>query len=256
MKAVILAGGRGARISEESLLRPKPMIDIGEMPILWHIMKNYQVAGVTDFIILVGYKGSQIKEFFLNYHKISSSVKVDLESGTSTSLGVNTEPWKVEIIDTGLEVNTGGRLLRAKDYLPECFYLTYGDGLSDLNVTKVYEKHQQGIFPVTLTAVRRPGRFGSIQTKPNSDVVSSFTEKPTGDNTFVNGGFYVVNREILEFINSDEDVLEKDTFSQLVQSEKIQIFRHEGFWHPMDTIHDREYLQSLWESGSAPWKQW
>ena len=256
MKAVILAGGRGTRISEESLLRPKPMIEIGDMPILWHIMKNYQVAGVSEFIVLVGYKGNLIKEFFLNYHKLNSSLSVDLESGTSKTLGKNLEPWKVEIIDTGLDVNTGGRLLRAGEYLPETFFLTYGDGLSDLDVMKVYEKHSRGNFPVTLTAVRRPGRFGSIQTQVDNDIVSSFTEKPTGDHAYVNGGFYVVNRKILQYINNDSDVLETDTFTQLVAGEKIQIFRHDGFWHPMDTIHDKEYLERLWKTESAPWKQW
>jgi len=219
-------------------------------------MKNYHVAGISEFIILVGYKGNLIKEFFLNYHKLNSSLRIDLESGTSNSLGRNLEPWKVEIIDTGLDVNTGGRLLRAEEFLPESFYLTYGDGLSDLDVTRVYDKHAGGDFPVTLTAVRRPGRFGSIQTLVGTDIVSSFTEKPTGDNTYVNGGFYVMNREILDYIKTDGDVLEKEIFPQLVEGGKIQIYRHDGFWHPMDTIHDREYLESLWATGQAPWKQW
>lgn len=256
MKAVILAGGFGTRISEETGLRPKPMIEIGHQPIIWHIMKIYSHYGVSDFIICCGYKGYQIKEFFLNYRYHLSDITINFENNDINIHNVAHEPWKVTLVDTGLETMTGGRIKRIRKYLDpdENFFLTYGDGLADIDIDTLLNRHNQTRNLVTVTAVEPPGRFGVLRTK--GDKVEDFGEKIDGSNKLINGGFFVVNERAIEFIRNDETVWEEEPMKGLAECGELGFYKHMGFWQPMDTLRDKNKLENLWQSGSAPWKVW
>jgi len=254
MKAIILAGGFGTRISEESHLKPKPMIEIGRMPILWHIMKNYSTFGVNEFVICLGYKGYMIKEFFANYYLHKSDVTIDLHKNEVSITKPDTEPWKVTLVETGENTMTGGRIKKAEKYIDDTFCLTYGDGVSNVNITSLIEFHKNKKEIATLTAVQPPGKFGSLLL--DGDRVSEFAEKPKGDNSWINGGFFVFETEVLDKIKDDSTILEKHVLSSLAKENQINAFRHDGFWQPMDTLRDKNYLQDLWATGNAPWKLW
>tara|TARA_B110001454_G_scaffold219176_1_gene250691 strand:+ start:631 stop:1395 length:765 start_codon:yes stop_codon:yes gene_type:complete len=254
MKAIILAGGFGTRISEESHLKPKPMIEIGRMPILWHIMKNYSTFGVNEFVICLGYKGYMIKEFFANYYLHKSDVTIDLHKNEVSITKPDTEPWKVTLVETGENTMTGGRIKKAEKYIDDTFCLTYGDGVSNVNITSLIEFHKNKKEIATLTAVQPPGKFGSLLL--DGDRVSEFVEKPKGDNSWINGGFFVFETEVLDKIKDDSTILEKHVLSSLAKENQINAFRHDGFWQPMDTLRDKNYLQDLWATGNAPWKLW
>lgn len=256
MKAVILAGGFGTRISEESSLRPKPMVEIGSYPILWHIMKIYSAHGINDFIICCGYKGYMIKEYFANYFLHRSDVTFDLKENSMEILQNEVEPWKVSLVDTGEKTMTGGRLKRVKKYLgSETFCLTYGDGVSDVDITQLVEFHRQQKVLGTLTAVQPPGRFGAFSLASGEHHVASFKEKPQGDGAWVNGGFFVLEPQVLDYISGDETVWEREPMEKLALDGKMAAYKHYGFWHPMDTVHDKNVLENLWQSGSAPWQE-
>jgi glucose-1-phosphate cytidylyltransferase len=255
MKAVILAGGRGTRISEESQARPKPMVEIGGRPILWHIMKIYGAAGITDFIVLLGYKGYMIKEFFANYFLHSSDVRIDMTTDTVTTLQSNAEPWTVTLLDTGADTMTGGRLLRARDHIgSETFSFTYGDGVTDLDVGRVVDFHRQAGSIATVTAVQPPGRYGTLDL--DDDMRARFAEKPQGSSGWVNGGYFVASPAILDYIDGDETVFEQGPLNQLSADGELSAYRHNGFWLGMDTLWDKINLDTLWNSGKAPWKIW
>ncbi len=256
MKAVILAGGRGTRLAEETHLRPKPMVEIGGMPILWHIMKIYAAHGVSDFIICLGYKGWMIKEFFLNYRQNSSDLRIDLSSGQVEVLRPAAEPWRVTLVDTGEESMTGGRLRRVGHYLrdEEAFCLTYGDGVSDVDVTALLAFHRAHGREATVTAVAPPGRFGALAREGTT--VSAFVEKPVGDGGTINGGFFVLSPKVLDRIGADDVTWEQDPMRSLATDDQLRAYDHRGFWHAMDTLRDREQLERLWASGAAPWKIW
>lgn len=257
MKAVILAGGLGTRISEETTIRPKPMVEIGEMPIIWHIMKTYEFYGVTDFIILCGYKGHIIKDFFLNYSHRRSSIEIDLQSGSIQHLTANGEKWKVQLIDTGESTMTGGRLKQARQYLhDQRFFLTYGDGLSNVDLNALLATHQSDESLVTLTAVQPPGRFGALALGDKQTKVTHFQEKPEGDGAWINGGFFVVEPEALDYIAGDDTSWEQQPLNSIAKAGKLSAYKHRDFWQPMDTLRDKNYLESLWRSGQAPWKTW
>ena len=256
MKAVILAGGLGTRLSEETAEKPKPMVEIGGKPILWHIMKMYSSHGVNDFVVCCGYKGYLIKEYFKNYFLHMSDVTFNM---TENNMHVHTEraePWKITLVDTGDASMTGGRLLRVKDYLKsdESFCFTYGDGLSDVNITELIKFHKESGKLATLTAVYPPGRFGALEIINNS--VKSFKEKPRGDGALINGGFFVLNPETLNYINGDDCVWEQEPLNALSELGQLQAFRHEAFWQPMDTLRDKNYLEKLWDEEKASWKTW
>jgi glucose-1-phosphate cytidylyltransferase len=255
MKAVILAGGRGTRISEESQARPKPMVEIGGRPILWHIMKIYGAAGITEFVVLLGYKGFMIKEYFANYFIHSSDVTIDLATDSVTTLQSNTEPWKVTLLDTGAETMTGGRLLRAREHIgDETFSFTYGDGVTDLDVRNVIDFHRQTDSIATVTAVQPPGRYGTLDL--DDGIHARFAEKPQGSSGWVNGGFFVASPSILDYIDGDDTVFEQAPLSQLSADGELSAYRHNGFWLGMDTLWDKINLDTLWNSGKAPWKIW
>ena len=256
MKAVILAGGKGTRISEESHMRPKPMIEIGGRPILWHIMNLYAHHGVNDFIIALGYRGHMIKEYFANYVLYSSDVTVDTGRGEIRYHQNYAEPWRVTMVDTGLETQTGGRLKRLARYLDpgEAFCMTYGDGVADVDISGLVDFHARHGKSATVTAVIPPGRYGALMLE--GDEVRSFTEKPPGDNAFINGGFFVLNPEVIDRIDGDETPWELTPLEGLARDGELQAFRHTGFWQPMDTLRDRTTLENLWASGEAPWKVW
>jgi glucose-1-phosphate cytidylyltransferase len=257
MKAVILAGGMGTRISEESTVRPKPMIEIGHKPILWHIMKGYAAYGITDFIVCSGYKGHMIKEYFANYFLHRSDVTFDLQRNEMHVHQNHVEPWRVTIVDTGENVMTGGRIKRVKNYIDgETFCLTYGDGVADVEIARVIEFHRVQQKLATLTAVQPPGRFGAFTLDKGQAVVSSFREKPQGDGAWVNGGFFVLEAEVLNYIEGDETVWEKQPMERLAREGQLAAYRHCGFWQPMDTLRDKMFLEELWASGQAPWKIW
>jgi glucose-1-phosphate cytidylyltransferase len=257
MKAVILAGGMGTRISEESSVRPKPMIEIGHKPILWHIMKSYAAHGITDFIVCSGYKGHMIKEYFANYFLQRSDVTFDLQKNRMEVHQNHVEPWRVTIVDTGENVMTGGRIKRVKNYIDgETFCLTYGDGVADVDIARVIEFHRVQQKLATLTAVQPPGRFGAFTLDKGQAVVSSFREKPQGDGAWVNGGFFVLEAEVLNYIEGDETVWEKQPMERLAREGQLAAYRHCGFWQPMDTLRDKMFLEELWASGQAPWKIW
>lgn len=256
MKAVILAGGYGTRLSEETHLRPKPMVEIGGKPILWHIMKLYSHYGIQDFIICLGYKGYLIKEYFANYFLHMSDVTFDMRSNQMTVHQKHVEPWKVTLVDTGSETLTGGRLKRVAAYLDqEDFCFTYGDGLADVNITDLIAFHRQSGTKATLMAVKPPGRFGSVSLGTDSRV-ASFIEKPLGDGGWINGGFFVLQTAVLEYLEGDRCSWEGSPLERLAQERQLSAYQHAGFWKPMDTLRDREQLEQLWHSGKAPWKVW
>lgn len=254
MKAVILAGGLGTRISEETSTKPKPMVEIGGKPILWHIMKSYSVHGVNDFIICCGYKGYVIKEYFANYFLHTSDVTFDMQNNQMEVHARNAEPWKVTLVDTGDETLTGGRLKRVKQYVQdeESFCFTYGDGVSDVNITELIEFHKSHGKLATLTATQPPGRFGAI----NFDgvKVNSFQEKPQGDGAWINGGFFVLSPKAIDYIDDDTTTWEKKPMEQLAEDGQLNAYFHRGFWQPMDTLRDKVHLEELWQTGKAPWK--
>lgn len=255
MKAVILAGGYGTRISEESTLRPKPMVEIGGRPILWHVMKIYAAHGITDFVICLGYKGYVIKEFFANYYLHGADVTVDTSTGSMEFHEAVTEPWRVTLSETGLDTMTGGRLRRVTRYLGDGpFCMTYGDGVSNVDIGKLIAFHKNHGKAATLTAVNPPGRFGSLDLK--SSRVERFTEKPPGDGTYISGGFFVLERRALDAIEDDQTVWERGPLEKLTAAGELMAYRHDGFWQPMDTLRDKQHLETLWQSGQAPWKIW
>jgi len=255
MKSVILAGGLGTRISEETLIRPKPMIEIGGMPILWHVMKIYAAHGITDFIVCLGYKGYMIKEYFANYFLHMSDVTFDLGKNTMDVHHRTAEPWRVTLIDTGESTMTGGRLKRVASYLDgEDFYFTYGDGVSNVDLGALTKFHREEGALATLTAVQPPGRFGALHL--NGTKVDHFLEKPDGDGSWVNGGFFILSPKVLDYIRGDDTVWEAAPLERLSREGKLSAYKHRGFWQPMDTLRDKNQLDTLWQSGAAPWKIW
>ena len=255
MQAVILAGGLGTRISEETSSRPKPMVEIGGKPILWHILKIYSHYGIHDFIICLGYKGYMIKEYFANYFLHTSNVTFDMKKNKMTVHDNHAEPWKVTLVDTGDDTLTGGRLKRVGNYLNGgAFCMTYGDGLGNVAIGELVKFHKKSRSLATLTAVQPPGRFGSLKMRGNS--VQGFEEKPQGDGGWVNGGFFVVEPQALDFIAGDETVWEQEPLKQLAKRNELAAYKHRGFWQPMDTLRDKNHLEELWVSGKAPWKVW
>jgi glucose-1-phosphate cytidylyltransferase len=257
MKAVILAGGLGTRLSEETSIRPKPMVEVGGLPILWHIMKIYSAHGINDFVICCGYKGYVIKEFFNNYFLRMSDVTFDMRFNQMNIHGANAEPWKVTLADTGENTMTGGRLKRVREYLgSETFCFTYGDGVSNVNITKLVEFHKEQQRLVTLTAVQPPGRFGAIELAEGQTKIDSFREKPEGDGAYINGGFFVVEPDAIDYITDDSVMWEHAPLQKIAHDGQLSAFRHHGFWQPMDTLRDKNYLEKLWQSGEAPWKIW
>lgn len=256
MKAVILAGGLGTRISEESHLRPKPMIEIGGKPILWHIMKSYAHYGVNDFIICLGYKGYVIKEYFANYFLHTSDVTFDIRNNKMEVHQQHAEPWRVTLVDTGKETMTGGRLKRVRKYLGnETFCFTYGDGMSDVHIDKLIAHHNQSGKKVTVTAIQPPGRFGVLHIDAD-DGISSFREKPAVDGSYINGGFFVVEPSAIDYIEGDHSHWEVAPMQKLVAEKQLNAYRHTGFWQPMDTLREKNLLEDLWNKGNAPWKVW
>lgn len=257
MKAVILAGGYGTRLSEETGIKPKPMVEIGDRPILWHIMKIYSAHGINDFIICLGYKGHMIKEYFASYALHRSDITFDLRNNNMQVHQNGTEPWKVTLVDTGEKSMTGGRIKRIQKYIGnEVFSMTYGDGVSDINITELIEFHQKHKTLATLTAVKPPGRFGAFKLDGNESQISSFKEKPRGDGAWINGGFFILDPKVMDYIESDTSVWEKEPMERLAQDSQLSAYRHNGFWQPMDTLRDKMYLEDLWQSGSPPWKKW
>lgn len=254
MKAVILAGGMGTRISEESYLRPKPMIEIGGKPILWHIMKIYSASGVHDFVICCGYRGYVIKSYFANYFLQTCDVTFDIAQNKMQVHQNGAEPWKVTLVDTGTETMTGGRLKRVKPYLDgEDFHFTYGDGVADIDLKALVDLHRRQEVLATVTSVRPPGRFGSLVTEGSR--VLSFREKPEGS-SWINGGFFVLSPAVIDYIEGDRTVWEGEPLERLAREGKLAAYTHEGFWQPMDTLRDKNHLEALWSSGKAPWKVW
>lgn len=256
MKAVILAGGLGTRISEETHLKPKPMIEIGGKPILWHIMKLYSAHGVHDFVICCGYRGYVIKEYFANYFLHMSDVTFDMEHNRMEVHQRNAEPWRVTLVDTGEETLTGGRLKRVATFLAgeEAFCFTYGDGLADVDISAEIAFHRQHGRLATVVAVRPPGRYGALQMQDG--VVTGFTEKPRGDGGLINGGFFVLAPDCIDLIGGDRSSWESETLTRLSEQGQLMAFEHGGFWQPMDTLRDKNHLEALWQSGNAPWKCW
>lgn len=257
MKAVILAGGLGTRISEETSTRPKPMVEIGGKPILWHIMKTYSHYGINDFIICCGYKGYVIKEYFANYFLHMSDITFDMQQNKMEVHQRFAEPWRVTLVDTGDDTMTGGRLKRVAPYLQgeEAFCFTYGDGVSDINIAELIAFHRTHGLQATLTATYPPGRFGAIDILPDQRV-TSFKEKPKGDGGLINGGFFVLSPQVIELISNDQEIWERQPLETLAAVNQLKAFTHDGFWQPMDTLRDKNYLEELWQSGHAPWKVW
>ena len=255
MKAVILAGGLGTRISEETTVKPKPMIEIGGRPILWHIMKIYSAHGVHDFIICCGYKGYLIKEYFANYFLHMSDVTFDIEQNTMQVHHRKAEPWRVTLVDTGELTQTGGRLKRVASYIgQETFCMTYGDGVGNIDITATIAFHKKHNCLATMTATQPPGRFGALDLDGTS--VKSFVEKPAGEGGWINGGFFVLSPKVLDLIDGDETLWEKAPLEQLASANQLQAHKHAGFWQPMDTLRDKNHLEELWGTGKAPWKIW
>ena len=258
MKAVILAGGYGTRISEESGVRPKPMVEIGDKPILWHIMKIYSHYNINEFIICLGYKGYIIKEYFANYFLHQSDVTFDLKYNTMSILNNQSENWKVTLIDTGLNSMTGGRLNRVKQYIGnETFCMTYGDGVSNVNINELIKFHRDQKVFATLMAVQEPGRFGTFSLKGDQHLISNFREKPKDENSaWINGGFFVLEPEIFNYLEGDSTIFEKKPLEKLSKEGKLAAYRHDDFWMPMDTLRDKNVLENMWNEGTPPWKTW
>ena len=257
MKAVILAGGLGTRISEETSVRPKPMVEIGGKPILWHIMKIYSAHNINEFIVCCGYKGYVIKEFFANYFLHTSDVSFDVGNNRVEFHRSNAEPWKVTIVDTGDNTMTGGRIKRVKEYIgKETFCLTYGDGVTDLNIGRLlaFHKAQRGL--ATLTAVQPPGRFGAFSLPDKETKIMSFREKLKGDGAWINGGYFVLEPQVMDYIRDDSTVWEQEPMRDLAEEGQLSAFKHHGYWQNMDTLRDKHVLEQAWESGKAPWKLW
>ncbi|TVX97068.1 glucose-1-phosphate cytidylyltransferase [Cohnella terricola] len=257
MKVVLLAGGYGTRISEESHLKPKPMIEIGERPILWHIMKHYSTHGYNDFVICLGYKGYYIKEYFAHYFLHESDVTFDFRNGDQIITHKHSaEPWRVTLVNTGLDTMTGGRVKRILPYIDnEPFMLTYGDGVSDINITELVKFHNNHGRLATVSAVQPGGRFGALEITGKNEV-QGFQEKPKGDGSWINAGFFVVNPEIFKYIDNDQSVFEKEPLERLAKDGELMAYKHEGFWQPMDTLRDKNHLEELWKTGKAPWNTW
>lgn len=257
MKAVILAGGFGTRISEESGIRPKPMIEIGHRPILWHIMKIYSAAGINDFIICCGYRGHMIKEYFSNYYLHRSDVTFDLRENQMQVHENQAEPWRVTLVDTGDNTMTGGRIRRIRKHLEdEAFCLTYGDGVSDLNIKELIEFHRQHKKLATVTAVQPPGRFGAFTLHEDQTRIENFREKPSGDGAWINGGFFVLDPQVIDYIENDQSIWERDPMQNLARDGALFAYKYSGFWQSMDTLRDKMYLEELWDGGTPPWKVW
>ena len=256
MKVIILAGGLGTRISEETQLKPKPMIEIGGKPILWHIMKIYSFHGINDFILCCGYKGYLIKEYFANYFLHMSDVTIDMEKNEMQVHHKKAEPWRVTLVDTGEETMTGGRLKRVADYVrhEEAFCFTYGDGVSDVDISSQIVFHKWHGKLATVTAVQPPGRYGALVIRDRE--VRGFLEKPKGDGGWINGGFFVLSPQCLDYINGDQSSWEGEPLTNIAGKGELMAFEHSGFWHPMDTLRDKNFLEDLWVTGKAPWKSW
>lgn len=255
MKLVILAGGRGTRLTEETLIKPKPLVDIGNKPIIWHIMKIYSHYGINDFIICLGYKGYLIKEYFANYFLHNSDLTIDLKKNSTIIHQKNSENWKVTLVDTGDDTLTGGRILKIKKYIKSDFLLTYGDGLSNVNINKLIHFHKNNKKLVTVTAIKPQGRFGIIDINKKNKV-TNFKEKPKGDNNWINGGFFVLKPGIFNFLENESSVWEKKPLTEMTKRNQVVAFKHNGFWHAMDTVRDKILLDNLWDHGRAPWKIW
>lgn len=258
MKVVILAGGLGTRLAEETSVRPKPMVEIGGHPILWHIIKSYSTYGITDVVVCLGYRGFSIKEYFASYFLRTSSVTFNLASNEVIVHRQRTEPWRVTLVDTGDDTMTGGRLRRVREFLDptETFCFTYGDGVSDVNISSLVAFHRQQGKLATLTAVQPPGRFGAISLKRGQTIVDHFREKPSGDGAWINGGFFVLEPGAIDYIAGDLTVWEAEPLQKLAANRQLVAYRHTGFWQPMDTLRDKKLLEDLWSSGKAPWKTW
>jgi len=256
MKAVILAGGLGTRLAEETHLRPKPMVEIGGKPILWHILKIYSHYGINEFIICCGYKGYLIKEYFANYFLHTSDVTFHMDSNNMEVHQRKAEPWKVTLVDTGDATLTGGRLARVRNYLSdnEPFCFTYGDGVADVDISALMDHHRRAGQQATLTAVQPPGRYGALHL--DGDAITDFEEKPDGDNAWINGGFFVLEPSVIDLIDGDQCVWEQAPLKALATKGQLSSFKHRGFWQPMDTLRDRQRLEDLWQQGRAPWKVW
>ena len=253
MKAVILAGGRGTRLTEETVSRPKPMVEVGGRPLLWHICRSYAAHGITDFVICCGYKGYIIKEFFANYFLHTSNVTFDLRENRMEVHKTMAEPWRITLVDTGLDTQTGGRLKRVAEYVAdEDFCCTYGDGLANVDITALVKFHQSQGRLATVTAVQPPGRFGALQIE--GDRVKTFLEKPHGDGNWINGGFFVLSPKVLDTIEGDETLFEQGPLGQLAENGELSVFLHHGFWQPVDTLRELHILEALWASGEAPWR--
>lgn len=257
MKAVILAGGLGTRLSEETTVKPKPLVEIGGKPILWHIMKTYSAYNINDFIICCGYKGYLIKEYFANYFLHMSDVTFDMRFNQMNIHCGYAEPWRVTLVDTGDSTMTGGRLKRVKEHIGnETFCFTYGDGVSDVNIEKLIEFHKQQGTLATLTATQPPGRFGVICLEKEQNQIASFQEKPEGDGAWINGGYFVLEPEVIDYVSDDTTVWEKEPLEKIAHAGQLSAYRHTGFWQPMDTLRDKRNLEELWNSGNPPWKVW
>ena len=254
MKAVILAGGFGTRLGEESYLKPKPMVTIGDMPMLWHIMKIYSVHEINEFVICLGYKGHIIKQFFVDYFLHNSDFTIDVKNNEMDIHKTESESWKVTLIDTGEKTMTGGRVKRIRKYVNDTFCLTYGDGLSDVDITDTINFHKKNKFIATVTAVQPPGRFGSLSIDGNK--IIRFHEKPSGDLKWINGGYFVCEPEIFDYIEGDNTILEREPLENLAKEGKLGSYKYSGFWHHLDTMIEKNYLNSLWEEDNAPWKKW
>ena len=255
MKAVILAGGLGTRISEETNIKPKPLIEIGGMPLLWHIMKIYSAHGINDFVICCGYKGYMIKEYFANYSLHMSDVTFDMQDNSIEVHHKSVEPWKITLVDTGIDTMTGGRLGRVKKFVEnDTFCFTYGDGLGNINIRELIDFHKVQGKKATVTAVKPAGRFGALEIEKNN--VLNFNEKPLGDGNWINGGFFILEPKVLELIQNDKTIWEKEPIEKLVEQGELAAYRHTKFWHPLDTLRDKNYLEELWTSGNADWKVW
>jgi glucose-1-phosphate cytidylyltransferase len=257
VKAVILAGGYGTRLSEETTVRPKPMVEIGERPMLWHIMKLYSAHGINDFVVCLGYKAEVIKDYFVNYHARSSDMTIDLSTNEIELRPRDVEPWRVTLVDTGPNTMTGGRLKQVAEHIGDgTFCFTYGDCVTDLDLRKLIEFHREQGATATLTAIRPPGRFGALTLGFDATMIESFREKPEGDGGWVNGGFFVLEREVLDYIDGDDTVWEREPMERLAEEGKLAAYRHFGYWQNMDSLRDKMVLEELWASGQPPWKVW